>query len=291
VGIRKISKIIKKALRNPVFFKDLYIYLKNDFFAVMGMYKYENHVLFIAGLPKSGTTWVQTQLARVPGYNIRHFHDPDNCTVDHNICEHVFLSLPKHGYSVLKLHTKYSEQNFKIIKKYVPKFVVMIRDLRDMCVSRYFHVKNEEQHPHYELYNRETLEDGMMHSMHVIEDEYVSWVKDWVDVAKNFPDMIMLIKYEELNSSPKDSFKKIFDFFNLPYDNQYLDTLSESKLRNEKDIKAELDKSVGLRTISTARKGIVGDWKNYFKDDHRNKFKEIAGELLIELGYEKNLNW
>lgn len=287
----KGSKVIKGILKNPVFVKDMCAYVKNDLMSMTGTYNYANHILFIAGLPKSGTTWVQTQLARVPGYNIRHFRDPDKCTIDHNICEHVFESLPKYGYSVIKLHTKYSEENFKIIKQYIPSFVVMVRDLRDMCVSRYFHVKNEENHPSYELYNRETLEDGMMHSIQVIEEEYVSWVKDWVGIANRFSDEIMLVKYEELNRFPKQTFKKIFDFYKLPYDDHYLDKLSESKLKKEVNYKAELDKNVGLRTISTARKGIIGDWKNYFTDAHKKKFKAIAGDLLIELGYEKDLNW
>jgi len=39
------------------------------------------------------------------------------------------------------------------------------------------------------------------------------------------------------------------------------------------------------------RKGHKYDWKNYFSDDHINSFKEIAGETLIDLGYEKNNDW
>lgn len=39
------------------------------------------------------------------------------------------------------------------------------------------------------------------------------------------------------------------------------------------------------------RKGIIGDWKNHFKDYHKDLFKEIAGDLLIKEGYEKDLNW
>lgn len=42
---------------------------------------------------------------------------------------------------------------------------------------------------------------------------------------------------------------------------------------------------------SKHRKGIVGDWQNYFDDRLRRLFKEEAGEALIELGYENDLNW
>jgi hypothetical protein len=39
------------------------------------------------------------------------------------------------------------------------------------------------------------------------------------------------------------------------------------------------------------RKGISGDWRNYFTKEHKNFFKQEAGELLIELGYETDADW
>lgn len=39
------------------------------------------------------------------------------------------------------------------------------------------------------------------------------------------------------------------------------------------------------------RKGQVGDWQNYATDDFRRIMKQHAGETLIELGYENNLDW
>ncbi len=34
------------------------------------------------------------------------------------------------------------------------------------------------------------------------------------------------------------------------------------------------------------RKGIIGDWKNYFTEEHRRLFLEAGGEVLIKLGYD-----
>ena len=39
------------------------------------------------------------------------------------------------------------------------------------------------------------------------------------------------------------------------------------------------------------RKGIAGDWTNVFTERDKEIFKEEAGELLVELGYEKDHNW
>lgn len=41
---------------------------------------------------------------------------------------------------------------------------------------------------------------------------------------------------------------------------------------------------------NTFRKGVIGDWKNYF-DSHKEHCKEVLGDLLIDLGYEKDYNW
>jgi hypothetical protein len=39
------------------------------------------------------------------------------------------------------------------------------------------------------------------------------------------------------------------------------------------------------------RKGIAGDWREVFTWRDREIYKELAGELLIELGYERSLDW
>lgn len=41
----------------------------------------------------------------------------------------------------------------------------------------------------------------------------------------------------------------------------------------------------------TFYKGKIGAWKNEFTQEHKNAFKRVAGDLLIKLGYEKDLNW
>lgn len=38
-------------------------------------------------------------------------------------------------------------------------------------------------------------------------------------------------------------------------------------------------------------KGKAGSWKEHFNEEHKNHFKEVFGDLLIELGYEKDHNW
>lgn len=41
----------------------------------------------------------------------------------------------------------------------------------------------------------------------------------------------------------------------------------------------------------TFRSGKTGGWRAHFTDEHKALFKEVAGDLLIRLGYEKNNDW
>lgn len=41
----------------------------------------------------------------------------------------------------------------------------------------------------------------------------------------------------------------------------------------------------------TFRNGMIGEWKSHFTEDDKVMFKKVAGQLLIDLGYEKDFNW
>jgi sulfotransferase 6B1 len=42
---------------------------------------------------------------------------------------------------------------------------------------------------------------------------------------------------------------------------------------------------------TTFREGKIGAWKEYFTPEHKDLFKKHAGQILIDLGYEKDFNW
>jgi hypothetical protein len=44
-------------------------------------------------------------------------------------------------------------------------------------------------------------------------------------------------------------------------------------------------------TTSFFRKGVSRDWKNYFTERDKELFKEVAGDLLVRLGYERDHDW
>ncbi|MEW6287184.1 MAG: sulfotransferase domain-containing protein [Chloroflexota bacterium] len=54
---------------------------------------------------------------------------------------------------------------------------------------------------------------------------------------------------------------------------------------------AVLVNAIQPKKSHTFRSGKTGGWKQYFTDEHKSLFKEVAGDLLVRLGYEKNNDW
>lgn len=52
-----------------------------------------------------------------------------------------------------------------------------------------------------------------------------------------------------------------------------------------------LQKAIQPARSKTFRKGTSGGWREYFTEEHKRLFKEVAGDLLIRLGYESNNDW
>jgi hypothetical protein len=96
------------------------------------------------------------------------------------------------------------------------------------------------------------------------------------------------VRYEDLLERPHEEVRRLLGFLGVDTDRTLVDgcvsaasfeKLSRGRERGQED------------PSSFYRKGIAGDWKNHFTEEDRRIFKEEAGELLIRLGYEEDLNW
>jgi hypothetical protein len=96
------------------------------------------------------------------------------------------------------------------------------------------------------------------------------------------------VRYEDLLEHPKEEVERLLGFLGVDTEEALVEhcvsqasfeKLSKGRERGEED------------PSSFYRKGIAGDWKNYFTEEDRRVFKEEAGELLIRLGYEEDLDW
>lgn len=54
---------------------------------------------------------------------------------------------------------------------------------------------------------------------------------------------------------------------------------------------ATLAETIQPAKSKTFRTGKTAEWKKYFKPEHKALFKEVAGDLLVRLGYEETNDW
>jgi hypothetical protein len=63
-------------------------------------------------------------------------------------------------------------------------------------------------------------------------------------------------------------------------------------LRVSQDTALEaLESSIAPHKSGTFRKGVPGSWQEYFTLKNKQTFKEVAGDLLIQMDYEKDIDW
>lgn len=58
---------------------------------------------------------------------------------------------------------------------------------------------------------------------------------------------------------------------------------------SDEELLKVFEKSYG--TSRYFHKGIVGTWRDYFNEENKQLFKDLLGDLVIELGYEQDNNW
>lgn len=58
---------------------------------------------------------------------------------------------------------------------------------------------------------------------------------------------------------------------------------------SDREIEAVADRLFG--GTATFRKGVIGEWKTHFTEEHKQVCKKLIGRLLIDLGYEQDDNW
>jgi hypothetical protein len=56
-------------------------------------------------------------------------------------------------------------------------------------------------------------------------------------------------------------------------------------------IRESLETTINPRRSPTFRSGRTGEWKKLFTAGHKKIFKEVAADLLVKLGYEKDHDW
>ncbi len=163
--------------------------------------RYPQKVLFIAGLPKSGTTWLERMLSSYPG-----FHDlliPDVAAYelatggshDYDLPRDMFVRF-KNMLVVTKMHVHGSPHNVALLHTASVKYVVLYRDLRDVALSHYFYVRQTPWHPEYPLYATLGVSDALLTFADQLLLPFIDWIRSWRQHGD--PEMSLVLSYEEM---------------------------------------------------------------------------------------------
>lgn len=168
---------------------------------------------------------------------------------------------------------------------FIPYFI--FRDPRDVVVSHVFYVTDmEARHVHHAYY--QSLPDfnsrlkvsilgrpDMDVEFPNIADRFAPYM-GWLDQPE-----VLTIHFEDLIQDRAQALNRILDHFLVRVPPQTSRQL----------ILDFLESSINPTRSPTFRSGKTGEWKKYFTDEHKKIFKEVAGDLLIRLGYEPNNDW
>lgn len=94
--------------------------------------------------------------------------------------------------------------------------------------------------------------------------------------------------YEKHLHRPHEALGELFGFLQVDTSPEVIEKMVEENTFE----KLSKGRSSGEESSGAFfRKGISGDWKGVFNERDKRVFKEEAGDLLVELGYEKDLDW
>jgi hypothetical protein len=162
------------------------------------------------------------------------------------------------------------------------------RDPRDMLVSQVFFATDmHEQHGMHEFYKSlpdfgERLkiaitgidQDGLY--MVNVKQRYAS-VFEWLEQPH-----VMCIRFEDLVNHRDATLNAMLD---------EVESIGYKISVPRKKALSILAGAIQPRKSHTFRSGKTGGWRVHFTDEHKNLFKDVAGDLLVKLGYEKDNDW
>jgi hypothetical protein len=162
------------------------------------------------------------------------------------------------------------------------------RDPRDMLVSQVFFASDLYEEHGMHAYYRSLPDFGARLNVAIAgidqdEARMVSvrqryeGVLNWLEQAN-----VLCVRYEDLVN------QRVFTLGTM------LDQVERTGYRIPMERSRALTALVGAiqpGRSHTFRSGRTGDWKEHFSDSHKRLFKEVAGDLLVRLGYEQNNDW
>jgi len=243
---------------------------------------------------RSGTHWVIDALRNnFPEIGYR-FFNLDQISPNHNnyisikefkrkiskLCQHVIL---KSHMSAQLTPFRSNERKYIINLLENNKVIYIYRDGRDVLVSLYHYMQGfrDDLPPFSDFIKMKNDLDYFYDSLNRIE-YWKEHVKGWMN---EFNLDIITISYEKLHSDYENIIKELSTFLGLRLKKGTVEKIEIKKYGIYRKLLRRIAPASVKSTAISPRKGVVGQWNSYFQEKDLDLFNQIAGSLMLELGY------
>lgn len=244
--------------------------------------------VFVNSLPKSGTHLLNRCLSLMPDMAYAGYHLNARKTV--KLKEKILKRLG--GGCFVSAHLPFSKRDWTGLQDLGYKQVLMIRDPRDLIVSQ-FHFISKRPAARLYPYFAELPDDDfrIMATIRGIPDRDAPDGIGLPDIGTRFKQYLEwgehgshVVRFENLigEAGGGSSERQLAEVEMLA--KHVGISLSSAEA-------TEIAERVFSRNAKTFRKGEIGDWRNALSEAHKSALKELVGQLLVDLDYEKNLDW
>ncbi len=182
------------------------------------------------------------------------------------------------------------------------KLFYIVRDGRDVLISHRFHkfINSSKQLYKEDLKIRDNFSknptsyysgEKSIFTEKSIRKMAQGWVKNVVKTDQRgrevYGEQYHSLRFEDLLVKPYDTISRVWTF--LGVDPAGLEKVVTSEMNNNPD--ADWQKENANELVALLKRGKSGSWHDLFTERDKRIFKDIAGELLVTWGYEKDMNW
>ncbi len=252
--------------------------------------RYAQNIIFIAGFPKGGSTWIMNLFASLPGFGAYsplkwNTTIPDKWGLQTwDLYDGVFNEF-RNCYAVIRGHTRGVEPNLRIIEESNLKYLISVRDPRDRLISEYWHARNFPLQQQKKLAASMSVGEFVAYKLESgeFQEESLQWISTWL--TNRNPHTALILRYEDLLHRAHFTIKSALEFMGIEVNDKFISKSIEAN-RFEKITGRKRGIADNSRFV---RKGISGEWKDVFTPSHKAKFVEIGEDLIERLGYEPTL--
>ncbi|MCE7861456.1 MAG: hypothetical protein DYG86_16945 [Chloroflexi bacterium CFX2] len=99
----------------------------------------------------------------------------------------------------------------------------------------------------------------------------------------------ILLRYEDMLAKPYVELSRLWKFLGVKKMGKTLEKKLLAEMSSNPDEEWQIKRNEGI--ASFLPKGQAGNWQRLFTSRDKALYKEIAGDVLVKWGYEKDLGW